>query len=59
MYKIVQQILFQAQPKQECMHYRSGHQTTVLCIYYSAFIEMTKLVSVLVIDTKKIFINSA
>lgn len=42
-YKIVCQIFFQA--KQECMHYHSGHQTIALCIYYSTFLEMAKLVS--------------
>lgn len=45
-------ILVKAQAKQEYMHYHSDHQKVILCIYYSTFIEMRKLVSILVIDTK-------
>lgn len=45
-----------AQAKQEYKHYHSGHQTIVLCIYYSTSVEMAKQVSILIIGTKKFII---
>lgn len=51
-------IFVEAQAKQEYMDYHSDHQKIALCIYYSTFIEMTKLLSILVIDTKT-FNNSS